>query len=215
MNDEQRTIKLQGHHSQAVADSVQAGDHWLDVLGSAGAGKGAELVAVAGLHSGGKVSNDQLNPIITVPLESDGRILGHAFSIRRQGKSMLPDLTTRLFSDQFTAAAIEQRRQEEKWGIQDHPWVHSATISNANLSKESISEYLGLPSEEVIKIDCDEAAKDGSLDFATILLEEVIEAINAPDDDAAHVELIQVAAVALSAAAAIQRRKNLHQVSAN
>jgi hypothetical protein len=88
----------------------------------------------------------------------------------------------------------ERTRQDAKWGQQDHAWV------GAGMRYEA-------PSSEVARARCEYrfALRTGT--YADILLEEVYEAIDALDDHEARKELVQVAAVAVAAIQAIDRRQ--------
>lgn len=97
--------------------------------------------------------------------------------------------------DAMLAVATEVRRQFMKWGRQTHPCAPEG-------SPDDVAFELGMPTADVAKTACDMAAEEGRLTWAHILVEEVAEAIEAatldPDSDDVDVELIQVAAVAIS-----------------
>jgi len=87
---------------------------------------------------------------------------------------------------------VERRRQDEKWGEQNHPDGTSGEWeTHANYFRRS----------------ADAAAKDGKLTWLHILIEEVYEAFAEVDPARLRVELIQVAAVAAAWAEAIDRRQ--------
>ncbi|MET8151380.1 hypothetical protein ACIBSW_25410 [Actinoplanes sp. NPDC049668] len=91
----------------------------------------------------------------------------------------------------LTEVAAERRRQDERWGQQNHPdgtghW-HAA---DAALARK----------------ECEQAAETGSLSWRHILLEEVAEAAAEAEPGDLRNELIQVAAVAVAWAEAIDRR---------
>lgn len=88
----------------------------------------------------------------------------------------------------------ELTRQVEKWGEQNHP---DGTVSDED------SKILA----EIAKKTCDEAADAGELTWRMILMEEIFEAFAETDPAALKRELIQVAAVAVSWAEAIERRE--------
>lgn len=92
--------------------------------------------------------------------------------------------------DRLTYA--ERERQLAKWGEQNHADGTSAeNEAIADLAKES----------------CETAFAAGRGTWLDILLEEVMEASAEEDEDKLKVELIQVAAVAESWVAAIDRRQ--------
>lgn len=92
----------------------------------------------------------------------------------------------------------ELKRQDERWGQQDHPDWGGA------VSKVFPAIYAGI----LVNIrHREEAHRDsGDLGWDDILLEEVYEALSELDDDRRCEELVQVAAVALQWVAAIRRR---------
>jgi len=92
----------------------------------------------------------------------------------------------------------ERKRQDEKWGEQNHPWLHT-------VDGEAAPSRFAINTSETIKQMVDTRAQDGTLDFAAILLEEVAEAIDAETPDDVCGELVQVAAVALAARQSIMR----------
>jgi hypothetical protein len=102
----------------------------------------------------------------------------------------------------------ERARQDAKWGEQNHPdlspyaqkpWVHGPA-----------TYFYGLPPVEQAKQLTDADAAGGSCSWARIALEELTEAIDAADqgdEDAVRTEVIQLAAVCVQWAQAIDRRK--------
>lgn len=72
--------------------------------------------------------------------------------------------------------------------------------------KYEVSVYASLPSEKRAKAWTDRMAKIGELTWADILIEEVVEALNALNTDDMMTELIQVAAVCWSWIADIRTR---------
>lgn len=90
----------------------------------------------------------------------------------------------------------EREAQTDKWGEQNHPdGITQATV--------------------ITSLDLASAYKDlndhGDRSWQTILLEEVYEALSETDPDKLREELIQVAAVAMTWAEAINRRKRTTQ----
>lgn len=83
--------------------------------------------------------------------------------------------------------------QYRKWGVQDHPDTGVAG-----------SQYL-IASQDTLKGLYDKCGAD--VDWTTILLEEVAEAIEETDEEAKITELAQVAAVAIAWMDQIARRR--------
>lgn len=95
---------------------------------------------------------------------------------------------------------VERLRQDEKFGQQDHPDFRS------NLPLVYRNAYYGMPPEVEAKFLTERRFQNGDGSFADILIEEVAEAIAAPDEKNLREELIQVAAVAAQWVEAIDRR---------
>ena len=91
-------------------------------------------------------------------------------------------------------AREELYRQLEKWGVQNHP---DGTGMTGDIARADSARYLA-----------DFAAEKGSLTWRDILTEEVYEALAEEDPVRLREELIQVAAVALQWADAIDRREH-------
>lgn len=100
--------------------------------------------------------------------------------------------------------AAERARQDAKWGKQDYRSVSGIT---AAWSPDSRAKAYGIDSEEIAKHRCQSRFANGVGTYADIAIEEVAEAICAPDDDARRAELVQVAAVAVAWIEAIDRRR--------
>jgi hypothetical protein len=91
----------------------------------------------------------------------------------------------------LTEVAAERRRQDERWGPQNHP--------------DGTGDRFGAAAALARK-ECDQAAGSGALSWRHILLEEVAEATAEDRPGALRRELIQVAAVAVAWVEAIDRR---------
>lgn len=89
----------------------------------------------------------------------------------------------------------ERTRQDAKWGQQDHPFVRVGL------------RYLCMSGAEGARYRCDKRFSEKKGSYADILLEEVYEAIDADSEADARAELVQVAAVAVQAIQAIDRRQ--------
>ena len=94
----------------------------------------------------------------------------------------------------------ERERQDKEWGIQNYPSI----IPTIKSSSEA-SDYYGVPHEYVAKSNCDEACRANSLTWADILVEELAESINSPDDSHRRKELIQLAACCVANIESIDR----------
>ncbi len=105
-------------------------------------------------------------------------------------------LTSQLATDETADAladvADELLRQVGTWGVQARP----------DGTSESNKPYADAAKEAT-----DKAAENGTLTWADILSEEVLEAFSETDHDALREELVQVAAVAISWAEDIDRRR--------
>jgi hypothetical protein len=114
-----------------------------------------------------------------------------------------PSEITRLVLDEVAA---ERARQEAKWGQCDYPSV-DPDMANALASPERICAFYGVPSESYAKASCQSADARGRCTFAHVAIEELAEALSAPDEGARREELVQLAAVAVKWIEAIDRRR--------
>jgi hypothetical protein len=95
-------------------------------------------------------------------------------------------------------------RQDEKWGEQNHP---DGTGDDVRLLADvNLPTYGSLVYRAKIWVDC--LAAEGRSLYAPILLEEVFEALSALSEEELRAELIQVAAVCVQWAQAIDRRRS-------
>ena len=101
------------------------------------------------------------------------------------------DAATAQTTEVLLDVADERVAQVEKWGVQSRP-DGTATANG--------------PYAEKAKELTDAKAEDGTLTWADILSEEVLEAFAETDPETLREELIQVAAVAVSWAEDIDRR---------
>lgn len=104
----------------------------------------------------------------------------------------------------------ERARQDEKWGVQDHPdddptaWWYNSRDRGA---RERRAAELEVPSEHRAQFLTESAARMRAVTWGHILVEELAEAVDAIGDSSAlRAELIQVAAVAVAWIEAIDRR---------
>lgn len=91
----------------------------------------------------------------------------------------------------------ERIKQDEKWSIQNHPII--------NYNSKNISRYYNLPSEKTAKSLCNNAAKHGKLTWGDIVVEELVEALCAPNKELMREELIQSAAVIVAMIESLDR----------
>lgn len=89
--------------------------------------------------------------------------------------------------------AAERHRQDLKWGEQNHP--------DGTGGEEAT--YLA----DALRAWCDESHGKGTGTWASILVEEVAEALAEADEDKLAVELLQSAAVAVGWVESIRRRQ--------
>lgn len=92
----------------------------------------------------------------------------------------------------LSEVSAERRRQDAKWGPQNHPDGTGGplTRSDANQARRA----------------CQQAAADNATTWAHILTEEVCEALAETDPSQLRTELVQIAAVAVAWIQAIDRR---------
>ena len=102
------------------------------------------------------------------------------------------DLATPKTAEALLDVADERVRQVRKWGVQTRPDGTSETYS---------------VHADAAKLLTDQRAEAGTLTWADILSEEVLEAFAETDPDKLREELIQVAAVAVSWAEDIDRKQ--------
>lgn len=92
---------------------------------------------------------------------------------------------------------------DTKWGEQNHPLVDPVLVDRG---AERMAEEYEIPTEQRAKFLCQLAAERGTSTFAGILVEEVAEFVAALGDPGkSRDELIQVAAVAITAILSIDR----------
>lgn len=94
----------------------------------------------------------------------------------------------------------ERRKQDAKWGVQNH----SLGVGPANMLLGFNFNELA----EMMRDNCEMAAKAGRVTWAHILLEEVFEFLAEYGEDrkASRAEIIQVAAVATAIAECMDRK---------
>jgi len=120
--------------------------------------------------------------------------------------SQTPETTAPILAE----VAAERGRQEAKWGQQNHP-------DGTGPKTTPMAEIVRGPGNAIVhrhyafglafqaRSATDEHAKEGTLTYADIFLEEVFEALAEEDPDKLRAELIQCAAVAVAWAEKIDR----------
>lgn len=91
----------------------------------------------------------------------------------------------------------ERIKQDSKWGIQNHPII--------NEDEFDLFHNYGIIDEKTAKTYCEDGVKDGDLCWANILVEEVSEALSAPNKENMREELIQCAAVVVAMIESLDR----------
>lgn len=100
--------------------------------------------------------------------------------------------------DVINDVLAERDKQDVKWGEQNHP---NGTGPKLVWAYSGPAEYV----RDVARSETDRMASEGFVTFRDILLEEVAEAFAEEDPAKLRTELIQVAAVAVQWAEAIDR----------
>lgn len=106
--------------------------------------------------------------------------------------------------------AAERARQEAKWGQQNHPdgtGPKTTPVAEIVRGKANaiVNRHYAFGLAFQAKSATDAHAKDGTITYADIFLEEVFEALAEEDQDKLRTELIQCAAVAVAWAEKIDR----------
>jgi hypothetical protein len=104
----------------------------------------------------------------------------------------------------------ERRRQDEKWGEQNHDdgtGVDDAAKARGHMGIGARYGDAHFLTADDVKARCQAGEKAGTQTFAHILLEEVAEALEETEPAPLRKELVQVAAVATAWAEAIDRRE--------
>jgi hypothetical protein len=125
------------------------------------------------------------------------RDLVRALDDQRAGRELLPGAEIPAPPPALAAVlaevAAERRRQDERWGEQNHD--------------DGTGTERGAFVARVLRRACDRRHAEGVGTWADILAEEVGEAFGESDPAALRTELVQVAAVAVAWAGAIDRRQ--------
>jgi NTP pyrophosphatase (non-canonical NTP hydrolase) len=92
----------------------------------------------------------------------------------------------------FQEIKQERVRQDEKWKEQNHPIVNEEVIR-------------GFISEQSAKDWCDIATQEKCLTWGHIIIEEIAEALHAPNKESMREELVQCAAVIVAMIESLDR----------
>lgn len=91
----------------------------------------------------------------------------------------------------FEEIVEERKRQNTKWGQQDHPSIRELSEH----LPEAQAHYYEIPTEERAKSLCNVAFDSGVPTYAHIAVEELSEVVGAADEIERRKELVQLAAV--------------------
>jgi hypothetical protein len=92
----------------------------------------------------------------------------------------------------------ERKKQEEKWGEQNHPCLDLDVLASHKCTPEVMTEAYNIPSELQAKDITDRNAENGTLTYADIALEEFCEVVSEFDPVKRRQELVQLAAVTVA-----------------
>ena len=98
----------------------------------------------------------------------------------------------------------ERKRQDEKWGEQNHPFTDP--ILKGRESMRLCEEY-EIPTEGRAKQLTNINSRRGSVTWGHIIVEELSEAISAQDSIKIREELVQLAAVCIAAIESLERNE--------
>ena len=144
---------------------------------------------------------------MTTRKPSQGRTTNKGSSDTGQGVQVAQGAVQELpdpIAEVLALVAAELKRQDEKWGEQNHPIVGGAT--------PIVNRRFAASQEKFWKDMNDRRVERGQLGWDGILYEEVFEAFAARDPREIETELIQSAAVAVQAVLS-QRRQADREVS--
>lgn len=112
-------------------------------------------------------------------------------------------------NDVLNEVLIERSRQDEKWGSQNHPDIYPLT-GETFLPTARAAKRLEIPTAVRAKALCQNDAAAGATNWASILVEELSEAVEQAalkNEKSLREEIIQCAAVCVAWIEAIDRRK--------
>lgn len=94
----------------------------------------------------------------------------------------------------FNEILQERKRQDNKWGEQNHPIVNKSVLNS-------------FMHESVAKDWCDNATKNKELTWGHIIIEEISEAMHAKTIEDMRTELVQCAAVLVAMIESLDRNE--------
>jgi len=107
----------------------------------------------------------------------------------------------------FEEIREERKRQEEKWGEQNHPSLDQVLLNrDRGCEPERMCEEYEIPTEARAKFLCSLAEERKQQTFARIAVEELCEAVSAESEVRVRAEVVQLAAVCVKWIEAIDRR---------
>ncbi len=93
----------------------------------------------------------------------------------------------------------ERQRQDEKWGVQHWPSLNQVLITReGGCTPERMCEHFEIPSEDRAKFLCENSFKNDEGTWTNIIVEELSEAVCAPDEASRRTELVQLAACVIA-----------------
>lgn len=113
-------------------------------------------------------------------------------------------LTVSAMAPIFDELLEERRRQDAKWGEQNHPSLPPLEVP---FSGNAVCKVLFLPTVKGAKMNVAIDVEAGTLSWAVIATEELCEAVSCADDATRRGELVQLAAVVVAWIQAIDRRE--------
>lgn len=111
---------------------------------------------------------------------------------------------------QFTVLseiATEREKQDQKWGVQDHPSVDQILLNRTGgCTGQRMCENYEIPSEARAKFLLRDAFENNLGTWTHIALEELSEIVECVDDVVRRKEIVQLAAVCVAWIECIDRR---------
>lgn len=98
----------------------------------------------------------------------------------------------------------EIQNQLDKWGVQNHPSLNNSLL---NQHPDHMTFAYEIPNASRVKSKVDFEAKEGTLTYAHIALEEFVEVVSEFDPVKRRQELVQLAAVCVSWISSMDRNE--------
>lgn len=122
--------------------------------------------------------------------------------VKMEEMKLVNDLKEKL--DIINEILKERQRQDDKWGREEHPLVYK--FNGKEATGEDLCRYYDIPSEQKAKNRCDNVAKNGTITWTDIIIEEVSEVVSASNDKDRRTELVQLGAVIVAAIECLDRK---------